>query len=323
MKNEKYFIPADIERWISEQDPEDQEIYRKLWLETGELPASAPDVSEDELNEAYAAVSSILFEDSNQNKPEYRGTNSELTGRSQLYYWAAAAVLTIAASLGYMLYITGSIDVNAAYGEQVSYVFTDGSSVDLNSGSSISFRRSFSSSVRHVTLNGEAFFEIGEDSRPFIVETHNAMVKVMGTSFNVRSRQDQAEDETSVVISDGEVEFYPRARPDNSVLLKPGQLSRLKELSERPTEPEEATVERFLAWRQGGLFFNDQPLELIFSEIERRFDARIEANPEAIQNQRFSVLYSRPESAERVLRDICEENMLTMNVIGENQFEIY
>jgi transmembrane sensor len=323
MKNEKYYIPTEIERWISDQDPADQDIYRKLWLETGELPVSAPDVSEDELNEAFSAVSSILFEDTNHSESGNRSAVRGYIGRSQLVYWAAAAIVTIAASLGYMLYITGNIDVNAAYGEQVSYVFNDGSSVALNSGSSITFRRSFSSSVRHVTLNGEAFFEIEGDSRPFIVETHNAVVKVMGTSFNVRSRRDQAEDETSVVLSDGEVEFYPRARPDNSVLLKPGQLSRLKELSERPTEPEEARVERFLAWRQGGLFFNDQPLELIFSEIERRFNARIEANPEAIHNQRFSVLYSRPESAERVLRDICEENMLTMNVIGENQFEIY
>lgn len=323
MKNHRDHIPSEIERWISEQDPDEQAVYRQLWLDTGELPASVPEITDAELNEAYAAVSSVLFEDGNYNEPENRNPVHSAGRISRLTYWAAAAILTIAVSLGYIFFITGTVDVNAAHGEQISYVFSDGSSVDLNSGSSISFRRSFTSSERHVTLYGEAFFEIEGDSRPFIVETHNAVVRARGTKFNVRSRSDHAEDETSVLLSDGEVEFFPRARPDNNVFLKPGQLSRLKELSERPTEPEEATVERFLAWRQGGLFFNDQPLELIFSEIERRFDARIEANPQSIKDQRFSVLYSSPESAERVLRDICDENMLTMNVIGENRFEIF
>ncbi|MFN2373891.1 MAG: FecR family protein [Cyclonatronaceae bacterium] len=323
MNNRRQQIPNEIERWISEQEADEQAVYRQLWVETGELPTPAQEITDDELNEAYAAVSSVLFEDSNHNKLKNRNPG-QIAGRiSRLTYWAAAAMVTIAVSLGYIFFITGTVDVNAANGEQISYVFSDGSSVDLNSGSSISFRRSFSSSERHVTLYGEAFFEIEGDSRPFIVETHNAVVRARGTSFNVRSRSDHAEDETSVVLSDGEIEFFPRARPDNSVFLKPGQLSKLRELSERPTDPEEATVERFLAWRKGGLFFNDQPLELIFSEIERRFDARIEANPQSIKDQRFSVLYSSPESAERILRDICEENMLTMNVIGENRFEIF
>jgi transmembrane sensor len=323
MNNHRYQIPIDIEKWISEQNPDDQAVYRKLWRETGEIPAIAPDVTDEELKEAYAAVSSVLFDDGKLISPENRVPDQSAGRIHRLTYWAVAAIVTIAASLGYIFFITGTVDVNAAHGEQISYVFSDGSSVDLNSGSSITFRRSFSSSERHVTLYGEAYFDIEGDSRPFIVETHNAVVRARGTRFNVRSRSDHAEDETSVVLSDGEVEFFPRARPDNNVFLKAGQLSRLRELSERPTEPEEATVEPFLAWRQGGLFFNDQPLELIFSEIERRFDARIEANPLSIKDQRFSVLYSRPESAERVLRDICEENMLTMNVIGENRFEIF
>lgn len=316
-------MPPELEKWISEQDPSEQEVYRKLWMETGALPAAAPVVSDEELNEAYNAVSSILFEDSDRNKTDIRDFESEKNGRSRFIYWAAAALITIAASVGLLLYTTGTVDINAAYGEQVSYVFSDGSSVDLNSGSSIRFRREFFSSARHVSLNGEAFFEVETGSGPFVVETHNAVVEVTGTSFNVRSRSDHVESETSVVLSEGEVLFFPRARPDNRVFIKPGQLSRLEELSEKPTEPEEASVESFLAWRQGGLFFNDEPLEFIFTEIERRFDARIEANPLAIKDQRFSVLYSKPESAERVLRDICEENMLTMNVIGENRFEIY
>ncbi|MFU8860822.1 MAG: FecR family protein [Cyclonatronaceae bacterium] len=323
MKNEKQSIPPELEKWIGELDPSEQEVYRKLWMETGDLPAVVPQVSDDELNEAYDAVSSILFEDENHDNPRNVNPESHKKGRNHIFYWAAAAVITIAASVGYLLYTIGNVDINAAYGEQISYEFSDGSSVDLNSGSSIRYRRGFFSSERHVTLNGEAFFEIGSSSAPFIVETHNAVVRVTGTSFNVRSHSDHVENETSVVLSEGEVQFFPRARPDNSVFLKAGQLSRLKELSEKPTEPEETTVESFLAWRQGGLFFNDEPLEFIFREIERRFDARIEANPVAIKDQRFSVLYSKPESAERVLRDICEENMLTMSIVGENRFEIY
>jgi transmembrane sensor len=342
-------IPVELEKWISEQNPADQEVYRKLWLESGGQPDDSGNVSEEELKEAYAAVSRTLFGEDDRDKEsgtgsgtggtggiDETGSGNTGTGQDQKTYpdhetrifrltlfRAAAAVLIIAATIGYLVYSTGRINVHAAFGEQISYTFSDGSSVDLNSGSTITFRRGFSWTQRHVSLVGEAFFEIEGDDRPFIVETHNAIVKAEGTSFNVRSRRDQLEDETSVVLSDGSVQFFPRARPDNSVYLRAGQLSRLKELSEWPTEPEETNAERLITWRQGGLFFNDEPLERIFAEIERRFDARITANPQAIKNQRFSVLYSRPESAERVLRDICEENMLTMNVIGENRFEIY
>jgi transmembrane sensor len=238
-------------------------------------------------------------------------------------FWAAAAVLIMALSVGYIMHLNSEISVYAPYGEQISYVFSDGTSVDLNSGSSLHFSRNFDSGSRRVSLQGEAFFDVESDERPFIVETHNAMLRVTGTSFNVRARTGASENETSVVLTEGGLEFIPRITPDNSVILKPGQLSRLKELSERPTEPEETTTESFLAWRSGGLFFSDEPLTHIFSEIERRFNARIDVSPELVTDQRFSVLYTRPESAEIILRDICTENQLNMAVLEENRFRIY
>src|SRR5690554_4801757 len=62
---------------------------------------------------------------------------------------------------------------------------SDGTKVYLNSDSEISYGSEFSDSLRHVSLKGEAFFEVAKESRPFVVETQGTKIRVLGTSFNV------------------------------------------------------------------------------------------------------------------------------------------
>ena len=61
----------------------------------------------------------------------------------------------------------------------------DGSRVWLNAGSSLRYPVGFQDSVRQVFLEGEAYFEVNHDGKPFIVSTGSMNPRVLGTSFNI------------------------------------------------------------------------------------------------------------------------------------------
>ncbi len=84
----------------------------------------------------------------------------------------------------------------------------DGSVLLLEPQSSIKQPASFASESREVILDGEAFFNIKKDSsRPFLIYTEQTMVKVLGTSFNVKAID--GESEVEVTVKTGKVAIYP------------------------------------------------------------------------------------------------------------------
>ncbi len=87
----------------------------------------------------------------------------------------------------------------------------DGTSVWLNAGSSLRFPVSFSDTTRQVFLEGEAYFEVSHDGKPFIVSSGEMDIRVLGTSFNVSAFSDESEFKTTLV--EGKVSVsYTRGR---------------------------------------------------------------------------------------------------------------
>lgn len=79
--------------------------------------------------------------------------------------------------------------------------FPDGSFAYINKNSSIEFNKKFTE--RRVKQHGEIFYEIKKGNNPFIVETENGIVKVLGTEFNVKSTKNDIE----VEVESGTVEL--------------------------------------------------------------------------------------------------------------------
>ena len=99
------------------------------------------------------------------------------------------------------------------------FLLPDGSKVHLNKHSSITYMRS----GRTVSLEGEAFFEVMPDSIPFFVSCKNTVVRVVGTSFNVKgSSRDEA---VEVLVVTGLVEVSDKLMPSNKIELKAGDLA--------------------------------------------------------------------------------------------------
>jgi ferric-dicitrate binding protein FerR (iron transport regulator) len=81
---------------------------------------------------------------------------------------------------------------------------------------------------RRVRLVGEAFFEVEEHSTPFIVQTFNAEVTVLGTTFNVKAWPTSLDPATTVTLESGRVALNVLDRPDEAVQMDPGQTRRIR-----------------------------------------------------------------------------------------------
>jgi|GEM_PF-6979014 len=78
----------------------------------------------------------------------------------------------------------------------------DGSSIVLMPGSTLEYPRDFGPSTREVYLSGEAYFEVSsENNQPFVVKTSLLTLAALGTSFNVRSYEN--EDDTRIQVKNG------------------------------------------------------------------------------------------------------------------------
>ncbi len=111
----------------------------------------------------------------------------------------------------------------AAKGSKSRLQLPDGSKVWLNSSSKLVFDRRFRGRLREVTLEGEAFFEVVKDKkRPFIVHTSAIDIRVLGTSFNVKSYREDNTIETTLI--NGLVEVTDKTKPAApKIILRPSE----------------------------------------------------------------------------------------------------
>ena len=167
---------------------------------------------------------------------------------------------------------------HARFGERVQLSLPDGSRVELNAGSTLRYPKIFSPTARRVDLHGEAFFQVQRAQTPFEITTPHAQVRVLGTSFNVRTW----EQATTVFVQSGSVAVQAKndAMP-HEVLLTAGESAQCDTLR-APLRLESARDA--LAWRAGKLVFQQQPLAAVLRELQRRFDVRVQAEPRLLSH---------------------------------------
>lgn len=217
--------------------------------------------------------------------------------------WAFAAVLVVV-GIGLVL-SQWPRTVHVPRGETEVATLPDGSTAELSAGSTLRYAPFWSSSTRQVTLNGEAFFDVAEENRPFVVETFNAHVVVKGTRFNVRAWEDDPVRETTVTLASGRVDVVPNAPAADTLALSPGETSVVADDTSHTPTLASIPLERALSWRSGGLAFVDQPLGSALRTLERRFDIRIQLADDNLADRPLTYLNPQPESVASVLSDVC------------------
>ncbi len=208
---------------------------------------------------------------------------------------ASAAIVSIAAVLSVQQFGLSNGErgsFQTAIGERKTVNLADGTLVELNTNSII--EANYSKSMREVRLvQGEAFFEIARNpNRPFSVLAGNGVVTALGTSFTVRVREKSVD----VLVTEGRVQLAANvlgksgeaseARTQNSLQkleLDAGQDAIINHQVEHIGELDPKSLTRRLAWRNGVLSFDGQPLSEVVADMSRYTQIRIEIDDDELR----------------------------------------
>jgi transmembrane sensor len=187
------------------------------------------------------------------------------------------------------------------YGKRSEITLSDGSKIWLNSGSQLSYPVSFTGSSREVYLAGEAYFEVESDpSRPFNVITGDMKIRVTGTKFNVTSYA--GDQTTQAVLLSGKIDATKNKRFARSVELQPGERI-VYNRQEDSMEKDHVDVELYASWVNGYLRFENEPVENIFTKLERYYNKDILT--EKLSGQpTFTGKLDLADNLEKVLKNI-------------------
>lgn len=176
-------------------------------------------------------------------------------------------------------------------GKQFILKLPDGSTINLNSESTIKFPSSFSNSEkREVFLTGEAYFNVAHnEDKPFILHTQNLDIRVLGTQFNVESYEEN--NLTEVVLVEGAVALQENNNQSNSATLSPNQIGRFKHGSATITVNEVKTY-LYTSWVNGKLIFRNEKFNDILKALERSFNIEIANSNQHLGNEVFNATFN-------------------------------
>jgi ferric-dicitrate binding protein FerR (iron transport regulator) len=160
----------------------------------------------------------------------------------------------------------------------------DGSLVSLNVDSHLEYSKEFGQHTREVTLVGEGFFDVVHDpEKPFIVKTRDFDIRVLGTSFDVKSYENDLQTETTLLS--GKVELF--RENETPIVLTPSQKA-IFFSEEKKLVIEEAITDDVVAWRHGKLVFKDVSMLQVAHDLERKYDAKIHILSPELLNYKFT-----------------------------------
>jgi len=169
-------------------------------------------------------------------------------------------------------------------GDKKEIDLPDGSKIFLNADSKLIYPSEFNDTIREVSLIGEAFFDIKKDvHKPFIVNTSSIKVRVLGTSFNIKSYAKDKKVETTLVT--GKVELIKdKGTP---IILAPSQKA-IFHKAQNKLEIEKVKSLEVVAWKDGTLIFNKTPLKEVITDLERKYNVKISVNSQKLLNHKYT-----------------------------------
>ena len=266
-------------------------------------------------------------------------------------YRAAAVLLLLIANAIVFIYLfppkisSGFTEIISPLGSRTQLKLSDGSTVWLNAGSTLKYANNFSKENRAVQIEGEAFFDVIHDPlHPFIVNASSVNLTVLGTAFNIRAYHDENTIETTLIRGKVEIEKTNHAKGELKIVLKPNEKATYIKNQNKlfvnnvvlPQERDESTkaksevadnvnkasesrpeltkldVENTIAWKEGCLVFENQPLSDIMATLSRRYNVSFTYQNKDVLRYRFTGRFK-----ETTLEQVLQAIMLTSPLEAE------
>lgn len=309
--------------FINQATPEETHQVLK-WFDTAEgreylherLRVDADLMDREELQELVPELDSDQLYQSIENEIGPKRKKAPIHKRDWVgYTFKAAAVILVIflTSVFYVMNYSNPIE-NVVEKEPIHFqtsntenreiTLSDGSVVRLNKNSEIVISNDFMNGTREIELRGEAFFDVAHDPyRPFIIHANQSTVRVLGTSFNVKSIRGQHNVQVAVV--EGRVSFTNKNAVDieteneNGVVLTKGQYA-FMDIEKSTFQVDDVAIGNYLAWKNGKFLFEELPLDKACLQLSRIYGVRCRFDSPGIKNMTLTADFSN-ESLEKTL----------------------
>jgi len=320
--------------WLRTDDVHMQEfiIMRDIWEASGRLSVA-------EKNRTAEALEKF--------RHRIKIKKKERTGiiRILMKNWQVAAILMvflISAIFLFNLLPVRNSNVSATFnktiipkGQKGQLILADGTKVWLNSGTVLCYPSTFGKKTREVYLEGEAYFDVVHNSaKPFQVHSGDLIIKVLGTSFNLKSYPGDNSIETTLVK--GSVKILKKVKniPEEVITLKPNekavydrhknQMEIIELTEEKPKskeggssvinlksnnsdiiKPVKQRLDTEIEWKDQKLIFENESLEEMVKRLERWYNKNIYVESEKLKKNHYSGKFIYNETIYQVLDVIC------------------
>lgn len=189
------------------------------------------------------------------------------------------------------------ITLESNTGVRTHFKLPDGTTVYLNSGSTLSYPSRYEDDERRVYLSGEAYFDVAHDAEsPFIVSAldNKYNVRVLGTEFNVQAYENDNMVSTTLVNGSVNLEIKSSAGAVISKRLSPSEKA-IFNLETDELSVVEADTEFDTAWMDGKLMFNDTPVREALKRLSIYYNVEFVIKDKDIEDYCLTgVLKNRP-----------------------------
>lgn len=267
-------------RYFLKQASEEEKEAIRQWIESSE------DNRRHFIRERIRFDASILV-DKTMVEPSVKRTSGKHYRIHPLLGWSLKVAASILILLGsFYLYDNYRIAqlsqtlqcIYVPAGNRTNIQLPDGTSVWLNANTTFRYPLAFAGHSREIQLDGEAYFEVAKDKKPFIVKTSKYNVEVLGTTFNVEAYKDKSNFRT--MLYEGKVKLYNTKNP-KAVYLSPGQTA---ELVGESLQVISTTDPNSYRWKDGLIYIEDKSFNEIMGLFEKFYDIQIVINNQAVQD---------------------------------------
>ena len=184
--------------------------------------------------------------------------------------------------------------ISSPRGQITNLTLFDGTTVWLNSGSTLKYSNQFGRSQREVSLDGEALFEVKKGLRKsFVVSMGDSKIVVHGTTFNAKNFNDEKE----VVLIEGKIEYLKNGE---NIFLKPNDRI-TEDKNSGDMKVDQVVASTYLSWIGGKAYFDNKSLEDLSRLMERWYDVEFVFEKPNIKTYKFSGVINKDRSLDYAL----------------------
>jgi transmembrane sensor len=203
-------------------------------------------------------------------------------------------------------------------GQKSILLLADGTKIWLNADSKLTYAKNFEAGVtREVCLQGEAFFEVAPNpDKPFIVHTSELDIRVLGTSFNVKSYDEDKKIETTLLKGQIKINKANESSEDTGLILAPNQKATFQKET-KTMDVEQVQAEHSSSWREDELVFDETTYREVINQLERWYNVNITVEGENNLDCKLTARIEK-ESLEEVLNLLVLSHKISYTISGSN-----